>query len=432
MAAPAGPRGGLQTLLSWPPAAWQRLHRDTRVALLVLLVAFFVRLNGLAAPVDNPDEGGAIMVLRLMAHGHLLDQSIQTDHLPGLWVSLLPGYLLAGQTIWAARVAVVVWSLVALGAAWWSSRMLAGPRAGLMTLAMLAFDPFNISQARVVQPVIPGLAWSLLAVALALHARSLAPTAVRARRLWQVVAVGMALLGALTDNSAIVPLVIVLGMIALPAPAGVPAMRRDGVMHLFICWTAGTLFLLLFQHTLTAAHLATVTAPLGMVLGCWAAAPAQGGALRRDWLSAWPSLVTVLVVAVGLISVVAQRAQPDVRATSDLVLAAAMVDLVTAPDQLVVTDDPMVTVLADRTAPPALADPSRARLAAGQLTTAMVIAAASDPRVGTFLWWSGTFDRLPGLASWVGQHFVKIQAFGGNAGLYVRTGPTIPVAVTAG
>jgi hypothetical protein len=66
-------------------------------------------------------------------------------------------------------------------------------------------------------------------------------------------------------------------------------------------------------------------------------------------------------------------------------------------DAEVISDEPALGWLAERTSPGSMVDLSFVRIEAGDLTTADVVAAAAEPGVCAVLLWSGRLAQLPGL-----------------------------------
>jgi len=63
----------------------------------------------------------------------------------------------------------------------------------------------------------------------------------------------------------------------------------------------------------------------------------------------------------------------------------------------VISDEPALAWLAERTSPGTMVDPSFVRIAAGDLVTADVALAAREPGVCAILFWTGRLDQLPNL-----------------------------------
>lgn len=501
------------------------LSPDARATIAVFIVATLLRLNHLGLPQDNYDEGVYLASLRALANGHALFTEVYSAQPPGFLLMLYPSYLLLGKTLLAARLGVMLYSLIGLAAMWWLGKILGGPRAGLVALALLAFDPQYLTLSRAVQAEAPALAFAVLAVALAASTR-FQPN--RNRALLAGVAFGVSLLIKLFTIPAVIPLVCFLAMPtfggiarqalphrALPSRADLTAAWRVGrgpllafLIGIFLALVVGLLPFLshagLVWQQVIGLHLAATSAlvsdrshNLGLFLAVWWELPlvlaglmsAYLGWRRMCWepmiLVAW-GLACLLVLAVqtplfdhhlvlfvppfiaavallpALVPLPKQRGIPRwlrspgmQRAVSGILIVLLLISmgksigqevaetqhppvafaqvaddiqLLTQPDDLVVTDDQIIVDLADRAVPPALVDTSLVRISSGQLTTAQIIAAASDPRVTAVLWYSGRFDTLPGWRVWVTGHFIRAVDYGNGRALYVRTAlPPSPV-----
>jgi hypothetical protein len=498
-------------------ATTRGLPRATWLALGVATVALLLRMNGLTAPVDNYDEGVYVASLRLLAHGAPLYRPLGYLQPPFFLFALWPWFVAFGQTLFAARLGVVIYSMLGLGAAWWIGRALGGPRAALLAVLLLGIDPLYLSLSRSVEAEAPELAWALVALAAAVW------YAQRQDRRLALLA-GAALSAAvLTKLAGILVLPTVLWFLLHPAWTKATAATDEDMKHPQrmlpapgIFWQAARLPLLWFGIGLVALAL-TILAPivpqwgafwqqvfqahvsaehlpgfsrsgnLGTIASAWWEAPLLALALgvliaglrRRNGatigLGLWfgltvitllvqaplfmhhvvllvpplallaalvPStldlpmlrglggaaqcmLVVGAVVLVGMVTDVAQQnaqlAQPPV----PLLVAAQDLDTITQPGDLVITDDQIIAVLANRDVPPNLADTSFVRIAAGSLTARDVETAASNPHVTAILWYSGRFDQLPGLHDWLVARYVQVIDYGNGRGLYVRGSPNM-------
>lgn len=570
-------------------ASMRAVHTDTWAALAVFVVATLLRLNHLALPQDNYDEGVYTASLQALAAGHPLYAQVYCGQPPLFLLSLLPWYRLFGGTLFAARLGVVAYSLVGLAAAWWLGRMLGGRRSALIALALLAFDPLYLAQSRAVDAEAPALAAMLLAVALAVwswqtrarhagkagldDAGNVGVSMAWLRTQWPILW-RPALVGAVFAIAFMIKLFVVPALIPIAAfllvdgqhlkthlwPAGRAgrlnrpdtslrrqASRRNAQRRGFPRWpvsasplglwprwpviaaSAGSFLLVVlvvfFAQADPAAEWAQViglharaTGAVGSRLdnfgtfaGAWWEAPVvlagiYAGYLgwrQRRWLpvvlAAWGGasilvlavqtplfthhlalipppfiLATALLPNMGRASRTARRparknaemafrdlrvnlrglreSSPPIPLTYIIITALLLIaaitgiqqqiavqqqppvgmlqaandlQVLTQPGDLVVTDDQMIAVVAGRPVPAPLVDTSLVRIASGALTTQQVIAVAADPRVTAIVWYSGRFDRLPGLRAWVATHFIRIINYGNGRGLYLRTPPSV-------
>ena len=82
-----------------------------------------------------------------------------------------PFWEAAGETLYGARLAVVVYSLISIVLAALSARSISGTMAGLVAALLLALSPTYLKNSRLALVEIPALVPALLALWLMLHAR---------------------------------------------------------------------------------------------------------------------------------------------------------------------------------------------------------------------------------------------------------------------
>ncbi len=509
-----------RTVAAAARARLARVRRDDWLAALVLLLALLLRLNHLGAPSNDYDTGVYVESLRALLAGNPLYHTIYYAQPPLFLYILLPWYALLGQSLVAARIGVVAYSLVGLVAAWWLARGLGGRRAGLIALALLAFDPLYLTQSRSVQAEAPALACALVALAVARGARGswrvplagalfaasmliklftlpaiipvayllLAPicgseierlilarrwpTREKLRALWRasrVTVLGAIAGAAFVTGLAFLPSIGWMGdawsqiiglhvtatgaahqslgdrlglfgqswfelpLVAVGLAAGVAGWRqRRWTAVMLAAWGVASIAVLLIQDPLFSHHLALIAPSFTLAAAEWvalASAPQRAsGAPPRPAIDVGlaSSIALAVTLVVALASGVVQQNAALSASTTTIQTAAGDLDLFTQPGDVIVTDDQIVAVLANRAVPPQLADTSMVRIAAGALTTAQVIAAASNPHVTAVLWLAGRFDALPGLRSWVEAHFYRVASYSAGAALYLRRPSTPP------
>ena len=164
------------------------------VGLTVLALA--PRLVGLDQDTDASDEGIRGLQLRLMAAGFKPVSEIYASQGPLSLPVFYPWYVLFGGDIVAARLAVVVYAVCAVGAVYWLDRRLDGPIAGLAAAAMLAASPVFLENSRLAFVEVPSLAPALLAVAALVGYRA------TGRRAWLVLSAVLLAVGALAKPMA--------------------------------------------------------------------------------------------------------------------------------------------------------------------------------------------------------------------------------------
>lgn len=231
-------------------ALWQgivQLSAPSRVVILILIVAAALRFAALAGPSTEYDEGVYWQSLRAMAQGHALFSSVFSSQPPFFLLSLYPFYALLGQSIFAARLGVAIYSLIGLVAIYLAGRAIAGGWGGVIACALLAVDPLYLKESTTLQAEAPSLVFAIIAVALAAFSMRLTPPIgrwdnweaalrrYRPRRLTLAllsgVALGLGIMIKLWDVVAIVPIVLYLSapffsVFALPGDPPSDGARR--------------------------------------------------------------------------------------------------------------------------------------------------------------------------------------------------------------
>jgi hypothetical protein len=201
-------------------------------------------------------------------------------------------------------------------------------------------------------------------------------------------------------------------LIAGAAASFLPRNRR-----LWPLWTfaAAALAFTLVMEPLFDHHLA--------LLGTAAAVPA--GAALGAALAALPRRTAIVAAAAVTVTFAAAVAQLHGDAggageSRETRAAAAALRAGTASEALVVADQPVVALLADRLVPGELVDTSAVRFATGSLTRVDVLAAAGYPGVGAAV--AGRmFLAQPGLERELAAQFPRHRRFGGIS-LYLGSG----------
>jgi hypothetical protein len=142
----------------------------TGLVLCALLgVALVTRLVNLDAYTGKFDEGIRLEQLLLMRAGFRPVRDIFAGQGP-LSLDLFYGpYLWFGQSLAAARGAVVLCSLFALLAAYWTASQVAGRLAGLLAVLLLVLSPLYLKNSRLALLEVPALAPAMLALGAALR-----------------------------------------------------------------------------------------------------------------------------------------------------------------------------------------------------------------------------------------------------------------------
>ena len=150
------------------PARWSTALFWSAVALLVV-AAVVMRLYRLDAPFDRDgyDEGVYWQSLRAMLAGNGLYHTVFYSQPPAFLLSLFPTFALFGGTLWSARFAVVLISLLAFVGAFLLGKALAGRLGILAALLLLAVNPFFLAESQIIQAEAPSVAFTFLAIGFA-------------------------------------------------------------------------------------------------------------------------------------------------------------------------------------------------------------------------------------------------------------------------
>jgi hypothetical protein len=92
---------------------------------------------------------------------------------------------------------------------------------------------------------------------------------------------------------------------------------------------------------------------------------------------------------------------------------------VSAPNEVVLSDDQYVAALANRDVPPQLVDTSAVRITSGYLTAAQLEDYITRNRIHVILFATGRFDLLPGFRDWVASRYTQVTTFDQNGVLFL-------------
>lgn len=178
---------------------------------LLFVVALVLRLWPIGSYSTDYDEGVYWQSLRALAQGHTLFSQIFSSQPPFFLLCLYPFYLLFGQTLVAARLGVVVYSLVGLIALYFAARAIAGSWAGVVAAALLAVVPSYLTGSFTLQAEVPALTFEMACVTMAVTAMQRTG---RQRRIFAClsgVALGLGVMTKLFDVVALAPAILYLG-----------------------------------------------------------------------------------------------------------------------------------------------------------------------------------------------------------------------------
>jgi hypothetical protein len=139
------------------------------------LIAVASRLVNLGAYTGSFDEGVRAQQLLLMSAGYRPFRDIFASQGVLLLDLLYPFFWLGGESLLAARLGVVTFSLLGLGAAYWAGRAFSGRLAASIALGLLLLSPLYLQGSRLALAEVPSLVPAVFALAMTLsyvrHAR---------------------------------------------------------------------------------------------------------------------------------------------------------------------------------------------------------------------------------------------------------------------
>jgi 4-amino-4-deoxy-L-arabinose transferase-like glycosyltransferase len=147
---------------------WQNILLWGAVLALVV-IAIGMRLYHLGLPFDRDgyDEGVYWQTLRSMGAGNTLYQHIFYSQPPFFILSTFPGYILFGSSLWSARLAIALVSLIGLLGAFLLGMALSGRLGAIAAMLLVIANPLYLAQSQRIEAEISSAAFSLLAMGLA-------------------------------------------------------------------------------------------------------------------------------------------------------------------------------------------------------------------------------------------------------------------------
>ena len=144
-----------------PYSNWQNIFLWGAVLALVV-IAIWMRLYHLGLPFDRDGYD-----LRSVSAGNTLYQHIFYSQPPFFILSTFPGYLLFGSSLWSARLAIALVSLLGLLGAFLLGMTLSGRLGAIAAMLLLIVNPLYLAQSQTIEAEVSSTAFSLLAMGLA-------------------------------------------------------------------------------------------------------------------------------------------------------------------------------------------------------------------------------------------------------------------------
>jgi len=209
------------------------------------------------------------------------------------------------------------------------------------------------------------------------------------------------------------------GLVVLALGGGLSCwLRRSRQALLVVAWLLLVTVMMVNQSPLTAHHTLPMFPPLAILAGVmiqegWDSWRAL--IRRRHWRGALLPAICVVLVAFYLVNwpAVAESNRGEMARTNTpeglVGDAISLLGQVTAPGDFVISDDPLVVLLAGRNIPPTLTGADWRRLNVGYLTAEQLVALSEQYDASAVVFWRGRFDSLPTYVQWVEDQFEAVQ-----------------------
>ena len=287
--------------------------------MVLFAIAIAMRLHGLGAPqAFDLDEGVYWETLRAMHAGWTLYRDIYFSQPPLFMGTVYPFYLLFGQNIFAARLGIVLLSLLGLGGLYLIGRVAGGKWGGVAALFLGVASPAYLAMSQTLQAEAPAMGFSVLSVGLAFAAfRDSTKRPQIGLAALSGVTLAVALMSKFLAVASVVPIVVLLAMhtktairpalalcVSFFATVALVAGFFTAEMHALVAQvigfhlSAGSAF-----HGRRSSNFEQVASVLLSPLGAAAAFGALCACLRRDRnvlpLAAW--IVAALIMLLNLV-----------------------------------------------------------------------------------------------------------------------------------
>ncbi len=157
-------------------AAWiTRISAAEWIALAACALVLMSALQTLRGQGVDYDEGVYWQSLRAMAEGHRLFDPVFSSQPPLFLLSVYPFYVIFGQELGAARVALAIFAVSGIVGTYIVGRALEHRMAGAVASLLLALDPLYEYAAHVLRAELPSIVLQIWAVAFALLAMRATP-----------------------------------------------------------------------------------------------------------------------------------------------------------------------------------------------------------------------------------------------------------------
>lgn len=232
------------------------------------------------------------------------------------------------------------------------------------------------------------------------------------------------------------------GLLMLALGGGLSCwLRRSRQALLVVAWFLLVTIMMVNQAPLTAHHMLPIVPPSAILAGVmfqeiwdsWLAL-----IKRRQWQNVLLSAIGVGLAAFYLVNwpAVAELNREEMARTNtpnELVEdAISLLRQVTAPGDFVISDDPLIVLLAGRNIPPTLTGADWRRLSVGYLTAEQLIALSEQYDASALVFWKERFDSLPTYVEWAEDRFDAVEVGNSQHRIYLPPSLSLSSGVTFG
>jgi hypothetical protein len=232
------------------------------------------------------------------------------------------------------------------------------------------------------------------------------------------------------------------GLLVLALGGGLSCwLRRSRQALLLAAWFLLVIIMMVNQAPLTGHHMLPMVPPLAVLAGVMIQEGWDSGLAlikQRHWRS-----VLLLAVGVGLVAFYLVNLPALAKSNREEVVrtkipeglvedAISLLKQTTRPGDFVVSDDPLIVLLAGRNIPPALTGADWRRLSVGYLTAEQLIALGEQYDASALVFWRERFDSLTTYVKWAESRFEPVVIGNSLHRVYLPPSPSLSSGVSFG
>ncbi len=450
--------------------------------IIFLIIVFFSQLKLIYHPVNDNDEGIYLTTFHLIDEGHPPYKETFLSQPPGFLLSIYPGFLLFGKTLTGARLTIGWWSLIGLLAIIWLTFELNCLEVGLWTISLLYLIPYYSSQTLTLQSDIPVGVFSLLSlVSLIRFAKSAKSSLLVVSIFFLNLAfwtkfdislipsfIFILFLVYKTRRSfsfsklLLVPLISTLFFLIFILPFGInqiirnviwlrlqavshyqpsflplfdytskdfvlfvvilggiilPIIKRGRFYHFstaILIWCLTTLVLFIFYRPLFPHHLAILAVPFTLFFSY------SGYLLVKSKKKSLSILITLVLLTAALTNrIYTTFKTPSLIVNQDQQNAINIIKKYTKNDDMIVSDEAILTGISGRLPPPELADISQVRIASDNLSSKKIQSLILINKPKLIIAWNGRLQSVKNFNQII-KNYRKLLTIACSRTIYIR------------